>query len=52
MAMTNVFPQNSFLVIWMAAMIPQTVLMGTENNARSSVIFTCMARPTFKSIAG
>ena len=46
MAMTKVFPQNSFLVIWMAATIPQTVLMGTETNARSNVIFTCRARPT------
>ena len=41
MAMAKVFPGNSLRVIWMAATIPQTVLMGTETSARSSVILTC-----------
>lgn len=50
--MTKVFPQNSFRVIWMAAMMPHTVLMGTENTARSNVIFTCMTRPQIRKAAG
>lgn len=44
MDMTKVFPQNSLRVIWIAAMMPHTVLMGTENTASSKVIFTCMTR--------
>ena len=48
MDMTKVFPQNSFREIWMAAMMPHTVFMGTANNARSNVIFTYIASWKFE----